>query len=308
MMISTHPGRAQAVGSSWDRPAGPTSPAFESFLDFDELFVEQVARNNSLNNNNNNKSTRCSKKQQLLGKKFLSRLKVFATSEPNTGSVKYDINLTLPKIRDRLVPYHEQDLPSTAAIRKSRSSGQLEHLIDRTSSSRMRKSLSNHVITEQPEPNTTFKRTISRKRILDSLFEEPASCDAPADWDSSSGGLVMRVVPPTTVDITPVHSRARKNGTVVLSRGDIVKGLLDEDEKKSEKEGEGICLDVIEDSEDTEKFFQDKTDSRSGIACDGAPSSGSGVAIVVFDLDDGGESGKRENTAKSPRDIRLSRH
>ncbi len=97
-----------------------------------------------------------------------------------------------------------------------------------------------------------IQRQISRKKILDSLFEEPGeSCASSFDMHMPSSSRPKFVVSDSADDdddndhdvwrredpvITPVHTRVRKNGQVMLSRFQLVRNLLSRPESNNSSE------------------------------------------------------------------------
>lgn len=143
-----------------------------------------------------------------------------------------------------------------------------------------------------------IQRSISRKKILDSLFEEPIQhC-----WSSESSEdscdedfLSMRPIP-------EVHARVRRNGVVqVVSRSNLVHSLLERtwssDTNTSssvmkdsgidltdndEIDHIGLCQDVIDENE--QDMFKTDCDGNNNSVQNNNAETKEKIAVIVFDF------------------------
>ncbi len=231
--------------------------------------------------------------------------------------------------------------PPTIRVQKSRSNNDLQGLFmsRNASSHQMLKSLNNssdsmmrsssslmnlraNILDHEMVPVTSvsssssplsvpkFQRSISRRKILDSLFEEPESASSSfnnshaylEEPDDCQGGIFMRSLP-------EVHRRIRRSGrSLLMSRSSLVTSLLAGDEERDslsnevEENSPGLCQDVISDSE--EDMFKKTEGKEEGQAvkkdiCDDHRENDDDAGkeeekkqepfmIVIFDMDSEG--------------------
>ncbi len=153
--------------------------------------------------------------------------------------------------------HHHPQVP-TIRVHKSASNGDLLGAFGRRSSpdvvgfsGSLRGSVSLRNLSPEDVPSPC-QRSISRRKILDSLFEEPdCYCEEEVGGLNDDDGepLTMRPIP-------DVHRRVRKTGRdMVVSRSELVSSLLlgggGHDEMDDVQDGDGdLCRDVIPDGEE----------------------------------------------------------
>ncbi|XP_059098241.1 cGMP-dependent protein kinase, isozyme 2 forms cD5/T2-like isoform X2 [Tigriopus californicus] len=123
---------------------------------------------------------------------------------------------------------HERRRSHSSAFHKSQSSNDVFSQKSRSTSdpSQMRHCHSQSDLEVLSEPRPRFQRSISRKMILDSLFEEPESGACSFDFHKYPSEPRSPNGDEQGTLLAPIHARVRKTGHQVLSRADLVHNLL----------------------------------------------------------------------------------